>query len=86
MAKQMTLTEYLTGRTADYRSNFHTFIATLPNGGRITAHHNRDKSTEKYFAEMSEGQFLISYNLPNGEHKRCEIALGGEPVTVRKGR
>lgn len=78
----MLLSEYLEGDAPNGRSNFATFDARLPNGGKITAHHGRDKSTEQYYEKMADGQFLISYNMPDGTSRRCEIAHGGITVVV----
>lgn len=87
MTTKMTLTEYLTGRTADDRaSNFHAYDAFLPNGGKIVAHHNRDDSTAKYFAEMMKDQYLVTYNLPDGTSCRLQICDGGVWVTVKNAK
>lgn len=71
-AMQMKLSEYLNGA-----GNFHKYDARLikaPNhGGKITAHHGRDKSTDKYYDAMDQGEFLIAFTMPNGDHKRCQI-------------
>lgn len=54
-------------------SNFHDYDAYLPNGARITAHHGRDRSTERSYSRMKEGQFLVSYKFPSGSYCHAVI-------------
>lgn len=72
---QMTLATYLNGP-----GNFHRYDARLPHGGKITAHHNRDTSTEKYYATMNKYQFLVTYVSRSGEVVRLSIVDGAETV------
>lgn len=64
----MRLSEYLSG------VNFDKYDATLPNGGKITAHHGRDKSTEHLYRNMTPGQFLISYRMKDGRYFHGQIS------------
>lgn len=82
---KMTLKEYLTGYSNELgKSNFNAYDAVMLHGGKITAHHGRDKSTEKYYAEMQDGQYLVTYKMPEGDFWRCQAINGDMPVTCTK--
>jgi hypothetical protein len=75
MSNKMTLRVYL-------GKHFPGLEAVLPDGGKITAHHNLDASTADRYATMTSDQFLISYRLPSGEYRRSVVEQGGTVVST----
>lgn len=76
----MSLNDYLTRRADNGLANFYAYDATLPNGGKIVAHHGRDESTRRYYDNMEEGGVLITYVGRDGLVYRCSVWPGDDTL------